>query len=78
MKRIYVIILVCIIAAGLFVGCSEKVGEDIEENTEQNKNEYSATVFAMDTVMDIKVYADDEEIIHKAEDEIKRIEALMS
>ena len=74
MKKLYAIVFICITAVVLLVGCSEKA----EENSNKEKNEYSTTVFAMDTVMDIKVYASDEQVIHKAEDEIKTIEELMS
>ncbi len=44
--------------------------------TEKNADEKSITVYAMDTVMDIKVYGGNDEILDKAESEIKRIEKL--
>ena len=39
--------------------------------------EYKKTVYAMDTVMDLKVYAADDEILNAAEQEIYRIEQLL-
>lgn len=48
-----------------FCGCAEK-----------NADEKSITVYAMDTVMDIKIYDGNDEILNKAESEIKRIEKL--
>lgn len=39
--------------------------------------EYTKSIFAMDTVMDLKIYSENEEALSNAEAEIKRIEALL-
>lgn len=57
--------LVLIICVPL-CGCAEK-----------NIKEYSETVFAMDTVMDLKVYAQNDQVLSDAETEIRRIEKLL-
>ena len=65
MRRLFlpVSILICL----LLSGCAG-------ENTE----EYSKTVFAMDTVMDLKIYSSNGDgIMERAENEIKRIESLL-
>lgn len=41
------------------------------------KSEYTKTIFAMDTVMDLTVYSENEEALSEAETEIRRIEALL-
>lgn len=42
----------------------------------QNYTEYTKTVFAMDTVMDLKIYSENEEALSIAEEEIRRIDSL--
>lgn len=41
------------------------------------KSEYSKSIFAMDTVMDLKIYSENENALSEAEAEIRRIETLL-
>lgn len=50
----------------LICGCEQKSPE-----------EYTKTIFAMDTVMDLKIYSENEDVLSEAEAEIKRIENLL-
>ena len=46
--------------------------------TDNNTEEYSKTIFAMDTVMDLKIYSSNgDDVLTQAENEIKRIESLL-
>ncbi|MCC8169592.1 MAG: FAD:protein FMN transferase, partial [Oscillospiraceae bacterium] len=60
------------IAVIMMCGCANT------NNTSEEVKEYSKTIYAMDTVMNIKAYSEDYEVLDKAEDEIKRIEALLT
>jgi len=61
MKKIILIFILCI----SLCGCSPK------------KKFHNKTIYAMDTVMTLKVYSEDDEPLKEAENEIKRIESLM-
>ncbi len=65
-------IVLATIATFITCGCANT------DNTSEEVREYSKTIYAMDTVMSIKAYAEDSEVLDKAEDEIKRIEALLT
>ena len=54
-------ILICL----LICGCSQN-----------NMNEYTENIFAMDTVMDLKIYSENDESLSEAKAEIRRIDAL--
>lgn len=61
--------LICLLLlASLLTGCGGQEAEPIA---------HTATVFAMDTVMDLTVYGG-EEVLSKAEEEILRLESLLS
>lgn len=61
MRKIFILSLLAVL---LLSGCA------------QNHNEYSKTVFAMDTVMDLKIYSENESPLSAAEAEIRRLDAL--
>lgn len=42
-----------------------------------SKTEYKKSIFAMDTIMDLTIYAENGEPLSKAEDEIERLDALL-
>lgn len=54
-------ILICL----LMCGCSQN-----------NMKEYTENIFAMDTVMDLKIYSENDEALSEAKAEIRRIDAL--
>jgi thiamine biosynthesis lipoprotein len=60
-----------------FSGCTEteKIGTRQEINL--SDEEHTKSLFAMDTSIDLKIYGD-EEVLDKAEEEINRIESLLS
>ncbi len=63
MRRLLpILFLICT----LICGCEQK---SLEEHTK--------TIFAMDTVMDLKIYSENEDVLFDAEAEIKRIENLL-
>lgn len=63
MRKIFFVasILICL----LICGCSQN-----------NMNEYTENIFAMDTVMDLKIYSENDESLSEAKAEIRRIDAL--
>ncbi len=60
MRKVFSVIAVSLCLA--LCGCAEK--------------EYEKSIFAMDTVMDLKIYSNNGETLSKAEEEINRIDAL--
>lgn len=62
MRKILMTAAVCVCTA--LCGCQNAGGE------------YKKTVFAMDTVMDLKIYSENDEPLLKAEEEIKRLDAV--
>ncbi len=59
------LLIIPLLAVSLLCGCA------------QNYTEYTKTVFAMDTVMDLKIYSENEDALSMAEDEIRRIDSLL-
>lgn len=53
----------CVLICFTLCGCSE--------------TEYEKSLFAMDTIMDLKIYAENDSALFAAEEEIKRIDALL-
>ena len=49
----------------LMCGCSQN-----------NMTEYTENIFAMDTVMDLKIYSENDEALSEAKAEIRRIDTL--
>lgn len=58
--------LSCVLICLMLCGCSD-----------ESVKEYSKTIYAMDTVMNLRIYSDDEEVLSNAETEIIRIESLL-
>ncbi len=66
-------------AAFLCVGCSEMIEQAQEYPQGREEEKHEATTFAMDTIMMFTVYSKDgEEILIDAEQEIRRLEHLLS
>ena len=61
MRKIFLSILVCL----LMCGCSQN-----------NVREYTENIFSMDTVMDLKIYSENDGVLSEAKEEILRIDEL--
>ncbi len=67
------IILLCIAWVMLLTGCKAGAAASVS-----NLEPSSATVFAMDTVMEIKAYGAEDELMKKSSSRIKELDALLS
>lgn len=77
LRKILVLVLsVCF----LLTGCTEKRAEAIGRlEAQQETDRHEMTTFAMDTIMDFTIYHEDgEELLIDAEQEIRRLERLLS